>query len=218
MNILMRWIVKYCFCAIVFCASHEDVDNKLNSKSIFLKPGIDWESVFSSWVRENKITGGILLDGDFLHRRRVKENSSSLPAAVSGSEMLARLQEENPRYTWRTAAGAVNILPKDLRKSHLRPLGRRTNFSTRAITPQHAVLELFEKERMPAQLSYYLGGPRSTPGNPQIYECNDVTILECVNLIAKRGAGGFWFIHYNSKLKKFVIARGDYEIFRDRTK
>jgi len=200
----------------------DDASAVVNStSSVAYSDELPWELVLNHWSQEKNIPLGIITDGGRLGSgtRRFSAESVRKAYGMAGSrhgahhhivtpkQLLNAIVAENSDYEWKSVRGVINILPKNMGKKYLLPLNRPiATFKAHSYSFVEALRLLFKQEKLPVQVSSSVSGSINTfrATTPTDYICENVTILECINIIAKQNHS-FWQLTYRQDRKTFFM-------------
>jgi hypothetical protein len=122
--------------------------------------------------------------------------------------MLDTICADNPQYEWKVSGGVIDILPKDMDKDYLIDLRYRiVNFKRRHVPFNFALAYLFKEQRLPLSRRAFRASGAIAHWEPMDFACRSVTILECINLMARQSRT-FWQIIYRHDEKAFDVGHG----------
>lgn len=173
------------------------LDDLLVEKSIkaetFANTGESWEKGFKEWASSAGATAGIIQTKERLQK---KAGTRTGKEPASPKELLDEISAQNPAYKWAQVRGSVNVLPKDMSKGPLVVLSKPVRgFKVKERNATAAIFKLLRQNKFPVRSGskHALGGPKpKTIPEPKDFTCDDMTVLDCVNELAKSGGQDFW--------------------------
>ncbi|MBI5595538.1 MAG: hypothetical protein HY928_05545 [Elusimicrobia bacterium] len=191
-------------------SSNPNLDGLLVEKSIpatvFSNANEPWEAGLRNWAASVRVTGGIIKI-----EARLRKQASAKPSREPASpiEMLDEISAQNTAYNWTKVQDAINILPKDMSKEPLATLHKPVKaFKSRERNAISAIFGLLRQYKFPVRGTsrYALGGPKpKIIPEPRDFACDGVTILECINELAKAGGLDCWQLTLD-KNAQFILS------------